>query len=128
MAQVSKGAAGEVLAARFLRDKGYTLLTSNYHSRFGEIDIIACDREYIAFVEVKTRQEGALYAPKEAVTRAKQQRILKTAAVYLSRHPTGLQPRFDVIEIVTQRQNPMRALELDHLMGAYEAGGLGSAF
>lgn len=128
MAQVSKGAAGEVLAARFLRDKGYTLLASNYRSRFGEIDIIACDREYIAFVEVKTRQEGALYAPKEAVTRAKQQRIMKTAAFYLSRHPTGLQPRFDVIEIVTQRQNPMRALELDHLMGAYEAGDLGSAF
>lgn len=128
MAQVSKGAAGEILAARFLRDKGYTLLAANYRSRFGEIDIIARDGEYIAFIEVKTRQEGALYTPKEAVNQAKQRRILKTAAFYLSRHPTELQPRFDVVEIITDRKNPMRALAWDHLMGAYEAGDLSGAF
>ena len=43
MAGVSKGAAGEVMAARFLRSKGYTILVSNYRTRFGEIDIIASD-------------------------------------------------------------------------------------
>ncbi len=68
MARPSAGAAGEVLAARILRDKGYTILAANVRSRFGEIDIIAADRQYIAFVEVKTRSEGALYAPREAVT------------------------------------------------------------
>lgn len=64
MAGVSKGAAGEVLAARFLRSKGYTILVSNYRTRFGEIDIIAVDAQYIAFVEVKTRSEDAYYAPR----------------------------------------------------------------
>ena len=128
MEPVSKGAAGEILAARFLCDKGYALLASNYRCRFGEIDIIASDEEYIVFVEVKTRQAGSLYAPKEAVTQAKQRRILQTAAVYLSRHPSNLQPRFDVVEIVTDRQNSMRVLEWNHLMGAYEAGDLGGAF
>ena len=54
MAAVSKGAAGEVLAARFLRNRGYDILTANYRTRLGEIDIIAADKQYIAFVEVKT--------------------------------------------------------------------------
>lgn len=128
MAGVSQGAAGEVLAARFLREKGYTILGSNVHSRFGEIDIIAADREYIAFVEVKTRSEDALYAPREAVTEAKQRRILRTAALYLQQHETALQPRFDVIEVVTGKDAPMQVVEINHLMGAYETEGLGAAF
>ena len=128
MAAVSKGAAGEVLAARFLREKGYTILAANYRTRFGEIDIIARGGPYIAFVEVKARSETAIYAPREAVTAAKQRRLLRTAALYLRQHPTDLQPRFDVIEIVTAEGKPMQAVELDHLQGAYEAGDLGAAF
>lgn len=128
MAAVSKGAAGEVLAARFLREKGYTILAANYRTRLGEIDIIARGGPYIAFVEVKARSETAIYAPREAVTPAKQRRLLKTAALYLRQHPTDLQPRFDVIEIVTAEGKPMQVVELDHLQGAYEAGDLGVAF
>ncbi|MBO5797969.1 MAG: YraN family protein [Clostridia bacterium] len=128
MAKVSRGAAGEVLAARFLREKGYTITGANVRSRFGEIDIIACDKQYIAFVEVKTRSEDALYAPREAVNYGKQRRILATAALYLQRHPTDLQPRFDVIEVVTAKGHPMQVVELDHLMGAYETEGLHAAF
>lgn len=48
MAGVSQGAAGEVLAARFLRSKGYEILAANFRTRFGEIDIIAADGQYIA--------------------------------------------------------------------------------
>ena len=128
MAAVSKGAAGEVLAARFLREKGYVVVASNFRCRQGEIDIIATHKQYIAFVEVKTRREGALYAPREAVTAAKQRRLLQTAAIYLSRSPQSLQPRFDVVEVVTKADNPMVALEINHIMGAYEAGDLGAAF
>lgn len=117
-----------MLAARFLREKGYTILAANYRTRLGEIDIIARDGPYIAFVEVKARNETAIYAPREAVTAAKQRRLLRTAALYLRQHPTDLQPRFDVIEIVTAEGKPMQAVELDHLQGAYEAGDLGAAF
>ncbi|MBQ8752301.1 MAG: YraN family protein [Clostridia bacterium] len=126
MAGVSKGAAGEVLAARFLREKGYTILTANYRTRQGEIDIIACDETYILFVEVKTREEGALYAPREAVTAAKQRRIVAAALRYLQESPTPLQPRFDVIEILTRKNRPMEVLELDFLKGAYEVEGYAS--
>ncbi len=119
MAGVSKGAAGEVLAARYLRDHGYDIVCSNYRTRFGEIDIIAETDTYIVFVEVKSRAQNAYYLPREAVTAAKQQRIIKTALLYLSQHAPGKQPRFDVIEIVTAEGQPMTLLELNHLENAY---------
>lgn len=119
MASLSKGAAGEVLAARFLRDKGYELLAANYRCRLGEIDIIATDGAYIIFVEVKTRQANALYTPREAVTQAKQQRIRATAMLYLQRYPSKLTPRFDVIEVTAQADHPMIAQEIQHLQNAY---------
>lgn len=128
MAGVSKGAIGETIAARFLRDKKYTILASNYRCRFGEIDIIAADRSYIAFVEVKTRRADALYTPREAVGAAKQRRILQTAAMYLSCNPIERQPRFDVIEVVTATDDPMNVVELNHIIGAFEAGDLHTAF
>ncbi|MCI8553854.1 MAG: YraN family protein [Clostridiales bacterium] len=128
MAGVSSGAAGEVIAARFLREKGYTIEAANFRSRFGEIDIIASDTQYIAFVEVKTRSEDSRYTPREAVTEGKQARVLRTAALYLQQHPTSLQPRFDVVEVVTGKGKPLEAQEIDHLMGAYEAGDLSLSF
>ncbi|MBE6778793.1 MAG: YraN family protein [Ruminococcaceae bacterium] len=128
MAKISKGAAGEVLAARFLREKGFTIIGANYRCRHGEIDIIAQDDTYIVFVEVKTRRSDSLYTPREAVNTTKRHRILQTAALYLSNHATTLQPRFDVIEVVTSPASPMTVEEIDHLIGAFEAGDLHGAF
>ncbi len=128
MAGISKGAAGETIAARFLREKKYTILAANYRCRFGEVDIIAADRTYIAFVEVKTRCENALYTPREAVTAAKQRRILQTAATYMHYNAVALQPRFDVIEVITANDAPMQVIEINHIIGAYEAGDLHTAF
>lgn len=119
MAGVSKGAAGEVLAARYLRDHGYDILCANYRCRFGEVDIIAETDTYIVFVEVKSRAQDALYTPREAVTAEKQRRIIKTALLFLSQHPIKKQPRFDVIEVVTAVRQPMKALSIEHLENAY---------
>ena len=128
MARVSKGAAGEIVAARFLRDKKYTILAANYRCRFGEVDIIAADRSYITFVEVKTRRNDAMVSPREAVTVAKRRRVIQTAAMYLSHYPTKLQPRFDVIEVVTATDDPLKVVEINHIVGAYETGDLRTAF
>lgn len=119
MARVSKGAAGEVFAARHLRDQGYTILCANYRTRFGEVDIIAEKDTYIVFVEVKSRAQDAYYSPREAVTAEKQRRIVKTALLFLSQNPTNKQPRFDVIEVVTAVGEPMKLLEIHHLENAY---------
>ncbi len=128
MARVSRGAAGEVMAARYLRKKGYTLIAANYRTRFGEIDIIAADRKYIAFVEVKLRSGAAIYTPEEAVTPLKQQKIVKAAMQYLQLHPSDLQPRFDVIAIVADDRDPMKARSLEHLKAAFDVGGMYAAF
>ena len=120
MAGISKGAAGEVVAARFLREKGYTLIAGNYRTRLGEIDIIARDGDYIVFVEVKTRGEQALYAPREAVTLQKQQKIIRSAALYMERFPTSLQPRFDVIEIYAPEGELTKKPKINHLEDAFQ--------
>lgn len=128
MPGVSKGAAGEILAAKFLRDKGYQIWAANFRSRFGEIDIIALKPPYIAFVEVKTRCENSMFVPREAVTRDKQRRIIKTAMLFLKNNKIERQPRFDVIEIVTGDNSSTEVVEINHIMGAFDAGGLYAAF
>jgi len=128
MYATARGVAGEVLAARFLRDKGYRIMSSNYRSRFGEIDIVAQDGQYIVFVEVKARSENSFYMPREAVTEDKQEKILKTAALYIRAYPSNLQPRFDVVEVWVTDKDPMVPLQIDHLISAYEAGDLHAAF
>ena len=68
------GVWGEIFAARYLRDNGYRIITANFRSRLGEIDIIAQKGNYMCFVEVKTRGEERLYEPKEAVDFSKQEK------------------------------------------------------
>ncbi len=130
MARISKGAVGEVLAARYLRRKGYTILSANYRTRFGEIDIIAANKKYIAFVEVKQRGSAAIYTPQEAVTPVKQRKLLRTALLYLQTHADiDLQPRFDVISIVmADGDDPMQVKQLTHFPAAFDAGNMYAAF
>ena len=96
------GAWGERKAAAYLRRKGCRIVGKNFSCRFGEIDIIAENSDYLIFCEVKLRKSGAFGAPREFVTAQKQQRLRKTAEIYLSQHPTEKQPRFDVVEIYAE--------------------------
>ena len=97
------GSAGEEYAAEVLTRKGYEIITRNYRSRFGEIDIICKNDNFIAFVEVKTRGRNAVALGREAPS--KQRKIIKTALYYLSaNNVTFLQPRFDVIEITVKER------------------------
>ena len=93
------GAWGEALAADYLQRKHYKLLASGYRSRFGEIDLVVSNRKYLVFVEVKLRKSDKFAGAYEYVDFFKQNKIRTTAEIYLSRYPTTLQPRFDVIEI-----------------------------
>ena len=114
------GAWGEEQAWEYLRKKKYKLLDHGYRCRFGEIDLIVADRKHLLFVEVKLRKSGDFALAREFVDSKKQGRLRTTAALYLSEHPTDLQPRFDVIEVYApdglQTHNP----EINHLEGAFE--------
>lgn len=114
------GENGEDYAAEYLSKKGYEVITRNFHSRFGEIDIICRYKNFIVFAEVKTRGRTALVSGREAVTPSKQRKIIKTALLYLSLNNIAeLQPRFDVLEITLGER-----VEVEHIENAFD----GSAF
>lgn len=87
------------MAAEDLRRKGWTIVATNFRCRMGEIDIVAENGTYLAFVEVKLRKNNQFGSACEAVTPVKQRKLRAAAQFYLMSHPTRLQPRFDVAEI-----------------------------
>ena len=111
-----RGAWGEALAAEYLRKKRYAVIACNYRCRFGEIDVIAEDRKFLIFAEVKLRKSAEYGAAREFVDARKQERLRQTALLWLEGHETRLQPRFDVIEIyapdgMATKQPVIRQLE-----------------
>ena len=114
------GAWGETLAAQYLQKKRYRLLASQYRCRFGEIDLIVCNKEYIVFVEVKLRKNDKFAQAAEFVNFAKQNRIRTTASFYLAENETELQPRFDVIEIYAPEGTATVAPEIYHMEDAFQ--------
>ena len=114
------GAFGEDLACEYLRRHRYKIVGRNFSCRFGEIDIIAQNRRYVVFVEVKLRRDASHGEAREFVTRRKQQRVITTAELWLSRHRTTLQPRFDVIEIYAPEGLLTKDPEIHHIEDAYQ--------
>ena len=93
------GQWGEELVSEDLKRRGWTIAATNFRCRMGEIDIVARNETFLAFVEVKLRKNDRFGAACEAVTPAKQRKLRAAAQFYLMNHPTKLQPRFDVAEI-----------------------------
>jgi len=95
------GTSGESAACEALKRAGLTILERNWRRPTGEIDIIAKDRHTIAFIEVKTRSSLRFGRPAEAVDKAKQMHILRTAMLYLAEKGLDDAPvRFDVVEVL----------------------------
>ena len=114
------GAWGEALAAEYLRKKRYQIIGAGYRCRFGEIDLIAQNKKYLVFAEVKLRKSADFAQAMEYVDRRKQERIRTTALMYLSEHPTELQPRFDVIEIYAPEGTATARPEIHHMEDAFQ--------
>lgn len=113
------GRWGEDRAAEYLRDRGYQIAAANWRCRFGEIDLIAADGTCLCFVEVKLRKSAAFGTAAAYVDRRKQQKLRAAAELYLMRHPTRLQPRFDVIEIYTPQGTDTKKPEIFHWENAF---------
>ena len=113
------GAWGEAVAADFLRKKRYRIVAMNYHCRYGEIDIIAQNKVYLAFVEVKMRASSTFAEAREFVDPHKQQRLLTSAKLWLSENETDLQPRFDVIEIYAPEGADTKKPIISHIEDAF---------
>lgn len=104
------GSIGESAACSALTKAGLTILERNWRRPTGEIDIIAKDRRTIVFVEVKTRSSLKFGRPAEAVNKAKQLHILRTAMLYLTEKGLEDAPvRFDIVEVLPDGIRHLRA-------------------
>lgn len=113
------GRWGEACAAEYLRKQRCTVLASGWSCRFGEIDLIAEDGGCLVFVEVKLRKSSRYGRAGEFVDFRKQERLRTTAELYLAQNPTGLQPRFDVVEIYAPEGMKTRCPEINWLKNAF---------
>ena len=93
------GQGGEEQVAEKLRRDGWTIVARNFRCRMGELDLVAENETFLAFVEVKLRKDDRFGSACEAVTTSKQRKLRAAAQYYLMSHPTKLQPRFDVAEV-----------------------------
>lgn len=108
------GLRGEAEAAKYLRKKGYTLLASQWRCRFGELDLVAKNRQgTICFVEVKLRGETSIAMPREFVDARKQARLRMTAEAWMSMHDIDAPARFDVAEVYEQADGTLRVEYLE---------------
>ncbi|MEJ5227054.1 YraN family protein [Thermodesulfovibrio sp.] len=103
MGRIKTGKEGENLAIKYLKGKGYEILGSNFRTPFGEIDIIAKEKNYIVIVEVKRRKSETFGEPLLAVDRRKQVKLKKLALFYLKLLEKEYPVRFDVIAIKDQK-------------------------
>jgi len=114
-----RGLAYENAVENWLKSHKIKIIARNFKSRYGEIDIIAANVEYIMFVEVKAKKSSAFGTPCEVVDFKKQQKICKTAAIYLAENPQNLQPRFDVAEVYIS-PNDSIDLHINYIKNAFD--------
>jgi putative endonuclease len=111
------GKAGEDLAVRYLKKKGYKVLERNYACPVGEIDIIARDKKTIVFVEVKTRRSRSYGSARLAITPHKKRKISMTALYYLKfNQQMDQDARFDVVTV----QSVGGMQEIDLIQNAFD--------
>jgi putative endonuclease len=109
------GKKGEEIAAQHLLKQGYFILDVNWRAGRNEIDLVARDKEFLVIIEVKSRSSDTFTEPEEAVTRDKQQALIRAANAYIFRKNINLETRFDIISII-HNKNETR---INHLKDAF---------
>ena len=99
-----KGKEGEEISAIYLKEKGYHILTKNYYSYFGEIDIIAKIKQTLIFFEIKNYKKNSLIHPLYYINKKKQKNIIQTAKFYLLKNNiSDTCCQFDVIVVQNKK-------------------------
>lgn len=121
------GRFGESVACFYLQSKGFKIIEQNFYASHNEIDIIAENKQYIIFVEVKSRSctndlDLQYGSPAMAVTHSKQRRTIAAAQAYVNLHPTKKKLRLDVIEVYLKKSkdsSPSEVLKINHIEDAF---------
>lgn len=100
------GKIGEDIASIVVKKMGYKIIERNYRSKFGEIDLIAKDKDVLVFIEIKTRTSSIDYA-KQAIDNKKKKKLIKLALAYMKmRKLDNIKARFDVVAISMKKGMP----------------------
>ncbi|NLL05649.1 MAG: YraN family protein [Clostridiaceae bacterium] len=107
------GTKGEMIAAEYLKSHNYLILAMNFrYKRLGEVDIIAREKNFICFIEVKTRSTLDYGLPREAVNFRKQENIKKLASIFIAKSKLfNADIRFDVVEVYIKKDKNMMTIE-----------------
>ncbi len=107
------GILGEKLAKDFLRKQGYHIVETNYRCPHGEVDIVAKHKDFLVFVEVRTKTSLEFGSPEESITPAKKEKV-KAAALYYQQTHSSLPSlwRIDMVAIELNQQGKPSRIEL----------------
>lgn len=120
MKKQETGKRGEQIACKALEKKGYRILEKNYRCGHGEIDLVARQRDYIVFIEVRSKTGSAFGTPEESVTEAKKKKLIATALDYLSSHrglPENWRIDFVAVELDPAGGTPKRVEIMENVLG-----------
>ncbi|MBN2632227.1 MAG: YraN family protein [Bacteroidales bacterium] len=109
------GKKGEQMAAGHLQESGYKILKRNWKYGRHEVDIIAENKDFIVFAEVKTRTEELLLPVGEIVNRDKQKSIILCAEKYIEWFKVSKESRFDIITVIISGEES----KIDHIEDAF---------
>ena len=121
MTSTDIGRIGENIAASYLQNQNYKIVTRNYRSAHGEIDIIAVNKETLVFIEVKSRTPASFHkygSGKYAIDTYKRTAFLSAVKTYLYRYPSKKSKRIDVIE-VTFNNSALTEYQIHHFKNAF---------
>lgn len=110
------GKEGETIAQQFLQKKGFKILNCNWRYLRYEVDIIALDKDFLVFVEVKTRSTSKFGFPDEAVDYQKEKMLIEAAEIYLEKKDLYNEVRFDSISVVKNE----RGEKIYHIVDAFQ--------
>jgi len=103
-AHLQQGEDAEMACYHYLKSQGLKLIDKNFNSRFGEIDIIMLDKKILVFVEVRYRKNNNFGGALASITPSKQNKLRKTAELYLQKNTQHKNARFDVVSMSKNTQ------------------------
>ena len=120
-AHLQQGEEAEAACYHYLKSQGLKLVEKNFNSRFGEIDIIMLDKAMLVFVEVRFRKNNQFGGALESITPSKQNKLRKTAELYLQKNTQHKNARFDVVSMSQNTQTSVnkQAYTFDWIPNAF---------
>ena len=110
------GKEGELIAQKFLNKKGFKIIDRNWQHLRYEVDIIAYDKKFLVFIEVKTRSSMRYGFPDESVNFKKEKMLIDAAEIYLEKKDLFNEVRFDIVSVIKNEKEE----KVYHIVDAFQ--------